>query len=172
MAIHDPGLLDALEALGASAYEGVVWRHMFNEHPPELANTGGARWNPAGIAAVYTSEASQTALEEAQRAIDIQPLRPKARRRVLYELRVQLSQVVDLTGGRHLAVGLTNDDLTSDDFTHCQTVGAAVAWLGYDGILVPSARHQGRNVVILIDALDPDTALERLHQSEVDEGTQ
>jgi RES domain-containing protein len=88
MAIHDPELLDAIEHLGSEALEDVtVWRHMFNDNPPELSNTRGARWNPAGIAAIYTSEARETAIAEGQHAIDMQPLRPKARRFV-YELRV------------------------------------------------------------------------------------
>jgi hypothetical protein len=43
MAIHDPDLLDAIERLGSEALAGVtVWRHMFDENPPELSNTRGA----------------------------------------------------------------------------------------------------------------------------------
>jgi RES domain-containing protein len=88
MAIHDPELLDAIERLGAEILDSVtVWRHMFNDHPPELSNTRGARWNPAGLAAIYTSEDRATAIAEGQHAMDSQPLRPNARRFV-YELRV------------------------------------------------------------------------------------
>lgn len=168
MTIHEPRLLDALESLGATSYQGVVWRHMFNEYPPELANTRGARWNPSGVAAVYASTLGETAIAEAQHAMDIQPLRPRPRRRVLYELRVSLAQVVDLTGGHHATVGLSDQDLVSDDFTACQAVGGAVVWLGYDGLLVPSARADGSNIVILVDALAAETHFERVAENELD----
>ena len=39
------------------------------------ANTRGARWNPPGLAAIYTSEERDTAIAEGQHAIDMQPLR-------------------------------------------------------------------------------------------------
>lgn len=57
MAIHDPALLDQIEQLGTRTFDGHVWRHMFNDFPPELVNTRGARWNPAGTSAIYTSMA-------------------------------------------------------------------------------------------------------------------
>jgi hypothetical protein len=46
---------------------------------------------------------------------------------------------------------MTESDLSADDFTACQRVGTAVAWLGYDGMVVPSARADDGNVVILVD---------------------
>lgn len=79
---------------------------MFNDHPPELANTRGARWNPSGTAAIYTSLEPDTALAEGQHAMDIQPVRPKPRRRVLYEIQVTLQAVLDLTNGRYAEVGV------------------------------------------------------------------
>lgn len=167
MAIHDPVLLDQIEQLGTQPFEGHVWRHMFNDHPPELSNTRGARWNPPAVAAIYASLAPATALAEAQHAIDSQPLRPKPRRRVLYELRVALPSVVDLTNERYKEVGLTDVDLGADDFLACQRVGGAVAWLGYDGLIVPSARAAGGNVVVLVDSGAPGALFERIGETEI-----
>ncbi|HUH67872.1 MAG TPA: RES family NAD+ phosphorylase [Mycobacterium sp.] len=168
MAIHDPVLLDQIERLGTQRFEGHVWRHMFNDHPPELSNTRGARWNPPGVAAIYTSLAPATALAEARHAIDIQPVRPKPRRRVLYELLITLDSAVDLTTERYKEVGLTELDLGADDFSPCQRVGGAVAWLGYDGIIVPSARANGGNVVILVDSVAPDALFQRVGETEIE----
>ena len=50
----------------------------------------------------------------------------------------------------------------------CQAVGGAVAWLGYDGLLVPSARADGSNIVILVDALAAETHFERVAENELD----
>ena len=149
---HDPNLLDAIEDLGAVDWRGRVWRHMFNDYSPERVNTGGARWNPPGVGAIYTSLERDTALAEGQRAIDIQPRRI-FRRRVLYELELDVQDVVDLSSPTALnAVGLTLADLEGDDFSACQSVGGAAAWLGRGGLIVPSVRHEGDNIVIMIGA--------------------
>jgi hypothetical protein len=111
MTIHDPKLLDAIESLGAEALEDVtVFRHMFNDHPPELANTRGARWNPPGLAAIYTSEDRDTAIAEGQHAIDLQPLRPTARR-YIYQLRISARKALRITPSDLPTLGLTTGDL-------------------------------------------------------------
>ena len=167
MTIHDPELLDAIESLGAEVLEDVtVWRHMFNDNPPELSNTRGARWNPAGLAAIYTSEAREIAIAEGQHAIDSQPLRPTARR-VVYELRVSASKVLRITLADLPALGLNGEDLESPDFTACQRVGAHAAFLEYDALIVPSARADGANMVIFVNELAADAVLERVNVEEL-----
>ena len=162
MTIHDPELLDAIESLGFELLEEVtVWRHMFNDNPPELSNTRGARWNPAGLAAIYTSEERDTAIAEGQHAIDSQPLRPSARR-YLYELRVSAAKVLRITYEDLETLGLDPSDLEAPDFTPCQRVGAHAAFLDYDAIIVPSARADGTNVVIFVNELAADAAFERV----------
>ncbi|MCA0180379.1 MAG: RES family NAD+ phosphorylase [Actinobacteria bacterium] len=150
MATFDPAFLDAVEALPVRSWQGHVWRHMFNEYAPERINTGGARWNPPGVGAIYTALDRETAIAEGQHAIDVQPRRI-FRRRVLYELAVDVDDLVDLTAPEALsAAGLTMADVDADDHSACRKVGGAIAWIGRGGILVPSARHAGANMVILI----------------------
>jgi len=162
MAIHDPDLLDAIEGLGFETLDGVtVWRHMFNDNPPELSNTRGARWNPPGLAAIYTSEGRDTAIAEGQHAIDSQPLRPSARRYV-YRLRVTAAKVLRIRHSDLATLGLDEEDLASPDFAACQRIGAHAAFLDYDAIIVPSCRADGANVVIFVNELAADAAFERL----------
>lgn len=160
--IHDPDLLDAIEGMGAETLVGItVWRHMFNDNPPELSNTRGARWNPAGLAAIYTSQERDTAIAEGQHAIDSQPLRPKARRYV-YELRVSAQRALRITESDLSVLGLDVGDLSSPDFTACQRVAAHAAFLEYDALVVPSARADGTNIVILVNELAADAVFERV----------
>jgi len=167
MTIHDPELLNAIEALGAETLDHVtVWRHMFNDHPPERPNTSGARWNPPGLAAIYTSEKRDTAIAEGQHAIDSQPLRPKARRYV-YELHVSAHKVLRVHETDIRALGLIPEDLTSTDFTACQRVGAHAAFLEYDALIVPSARADGSNIVIFVDELASDALFERVDKKPI-----
>lgn len=159
--------LDALEALPRSDFTGDAWRHMFNDYPPERTNTLGARWNPRGTAAIYVALDKATAVAEGQHAIDVQPRRPFAKR-MLYRVAVQVPEVVDLTAAGALqAVGLTRADVKADDFTACAEVGGAVAWLGFGGLVVPSARSAGSNLVIFPDAAEVD--LERRDEEVLEE---
>ncbi len=169
MATYDPRLLDALEALPARNWQGRVWRHMFNDYRPDRVNTSGARWNPPGTGAIYTALDRSTALAEGQHAVDIQPRRFYAKR-VLYQVEVSVTELVDLTApGALAAVDLTLDDVHSDDHRACQRVGGAVAWLERGGLLVPSARYSGSNLVILIGSAGSVDDLEVIDQEVIEE---
>jgi RES domain-containing protein len=156
--IYAPEMLDLLQSAGVSNWEGTVYRHMFASQPPARANTGGARWNEPNLAAIYTSCERETALAEAEYYISLQPLRPKAKR-TLFTIRVSIPKVIDLTAHDLLGkLGITNDVLEAMDHTPCRTVGAAANWLGYNGLLVPSARWRGgKNLVIYEQDPSPDS---------------
>ena len=140
---------DILLSAAVSTWQGTVYRHMFGSHPPARSNTTGARWNALGNDAIYTSCERETALAEAEYYISLQPLRPKAKR-VLYTIRVSLANALDLTSPgllHRLAIG--EDVLSGPDHEPCRLIGSAVTLLGYDGLLVPSARRVGgTNLVI------------------------
>ena len=129
---------------------------MFADYPPFAINTRGARWNPPQVGAIYTSVERETATAEAEHRIALEPVRPRAKR-TLYELKVELESVIDLTPEELLAaVGIGHAELEALDFSTCQIVGGAVAWLEHDGLLVPSARIDGTNLVIFPIAHDPE----------------
>jgi len=141
-------LVEAIESLGSSEWSGVVFRHMFAEYTPLLENRRGARWNPPQVPAIYASLERKTVLAEAEFQIASQPLPPRARR-TIYQLRVRLQSVVDLTAPGALAkTGLRNETLGDSDLARTQLVGGAVEWCRHDGMFVPSARTNGTNLVI------------------------
>ena len=140
--------IERLEAFSPAPWQGEVYRHMFARYQPDRENVGGARWNPAGVAAIYTSLTRAAALAEAEYYINLQPLRPRARR-VLYRIQVRLASVLDLSPWETLeGFGIRLSDFASLDYSVCQEVGGAVDWLRHDGMLAPSARDQGTNLVI------------------------
>lgn len=147
--IHDPALLDALERFDTEPWQGCVYRHMLGSAPPELVNERGARWNPPGTPALYTNLAGTTAKAEGDHVIAMQPVPPRASR-TIYELDVSIKSLLDLTDrGRLAAIGVTEEDFESILWEPCQRVGGAVAWLGHDGLLIPSVRDSdGSNLVI------------------------
>lgn len=168
--VYDPTLLDQLEALEPRAWQGTVWRHMFAEYPPDRPNTTGARWNPPGVAAIYTSLDRSSAIAEGDHAVAMQPIRPRAKRTV-YEVHVQVHAMVDLTDRELLrAVGVDDDALTAIPSRACQAVGGAAAWLERDGLLIPSARADGANLVIFVDLQDPDAEFKVVTSETLGEG--
>lgn len=145
---NDRELLEQLDKLPAAPWQGIVYRHMFADYSPDRENTRGARWNPPGTPAIYTSVERALALAEAEYQIGLQPVRPRVRR-TIYGIAVTLGSALDLTDRAALAcLGVGEAELESLDHTACQRIGGAVEWLGHDGLLVPSARGPGTNLVI------------------------
>lgn len=159
--IYDPALLDRLEQCDGAAWHGHVFRHVMGSAPPELANLRGARWNPPGTQALYTSLSETTAKAEGDYVISLQPTPPHAPR-TIYELVVSLANLLDLTPADRLAeLGITEAELTSYEWGPCQAVGGAMAWLKHDGLLVPSARDRdGSNLVIFPANQAPESELQ------------
>jgi RES domain-containing protein len=140
--------LELLEKIRDAPFEKTVFRHMFGDFSPERENTNGARWNPKDTPAVYTSLKREVAIAEADYYIAMQPLRPRAKRKI-YKISVSLSSVLDLSDWQTLETfGLNKKTFDSVDHAPCQAIGGAVEWLGHDGLLVPSARAEGANLVI------------------------
>jgi RES domain-containing protein len=145
----DAAISARLAEFEASPWSGDVWRHTFAQNPPDRRNVYGARWNPRDVEALYVSLDRATAVAEGDYLVESQPLRPVAKR-VIHKLRVSLASVVDLSlPGRLAALGIDDAALVGDDYSMCQSVGAAAAFLHLDGIIVPSVRSPGHNIVIL-----------------------
>jgi RES domain-containing protein len=145
----DEDVLRALAEISPSPWNGIVYRHMFADYRPDRENTLGARWNPAGIPAIYTSLSREGVLAEVEYQLSMEPLRPSVRR-TLYKVEVALSSVLDLSSWTTLErFGLSSEGFTGTDHAPCQKIGGAVEDLEHDGLLVPSARLTGgTNLVI------------------------
>jgi RES domain-containing protein len=144
-------LENALASLQSISWSGRVFRVMLNDYPPDRENTQGARWNPPDVAAIYTCFEPAVCIAEIEYSLARQP-RPVKRdlRKTLYEIEVTLAAVVDL--GPLLPqldeIGIGPAHLFADDMKTSQEVGRLVTWFGFDGLIVPSARHGGKNLVI------------------------
>lgn len=136
-----------------AAWEGDVHRHMFAGILPDRENVRGARWNPPGVAAIYTALKRDTALAEADYRLSLEtvPVHTDIRR-TIYKVHVSLNSVVDLSEWSQLeSMGITKEHFTPVDksaLRQCQQLGGAVEWHEHDGLLVPSARGSGANLVI------------------------
>ena len=144
-------LENALASLQSSAWSGRVYRVMLNDYPPDRENTQGARWNPPDVAAIYTCFEPAVCIAEIEYSLARQP-RPVKRdlRKTLYEIEVTLAAVVDLTPLLpHLdRIGIGSAQLFADNMKTSQEIGRLITWFGFDALIAPSARYEGRNLVI------------------------
>lgn len=153
----DPNLLDALEASEVGRVEGTVWRQIVDPTSVMRPNQRGGRWNRPGTEALYCSLTPETATAEIDHLVNSQPV-PITRQRRTFAMDVRLSRVVDLrseTWAQHLTAPYDPTDVPQ-----CQAIGAAVAWLECGGLIVPSQRYEGDNLIIFVANLDHDDSLE------------
>lgn len=142
-------MLEAIARIAPQPWTGEVWRHTFGSQPPDRTNTRGARWNPPGVEALYASLERETALAEADHLLSVQPIPPRATRN-MHRLRLSLEAMIDLRDPTVLAeLGIDPVALATDDYSLCQAIGGAAAFLELDGLIVASARAPGSNVVIM-----------------------
>jgi RES domain-containing protein len=155
---RDPHLLDALEGSELPApVGGIVWRQVLDPTSALRPNLRGARFNPLGVEALYCSLDPDTAAAEIDHLIAQQPV-PITRVRRSFGIRVHLSRVADLRPTPWGRPFQYNCDLT--DWEQCQTIGAAAAWLGIAGLIVPSIRHDADNLVVFVGNLDLDDVVD------------
>jgi RES domain-containing protein len=121
---------------------------MFGDLRPDRENTRGARWNPPETPAIYSSLERRTAVAEGKHLASLHPIEPTVERKV-YTIEVSLSRVIDLSDWNVLKdLGVERELFDTDDYTATQLIGGSAEWLGCDGIIVPSAREEGLNLVV------------------------
>jgi RES domain-containing protein len=144
-------LENVLASLHGAAWSGRVYRVMLNDYPPDRENTQGARWNPPDVAAIYACFEPAVCIAEIEYNLARQP-RPVRRdlRKTLYEIEVTLAAVVDLTPllPQLERIGIGASQIFADDMKTSQEIGRLITWFGFDGLIVPSARYEGKNLVI------------------------
>lgn len=169
--VPNPDAIETLENCASFPWRGTVFRHMFAKFPPDRENVRGARWNPPETPALYTSLLRETAISEADYYIGLQPIRPSAQR-VIYRIDVALGSVLDLSDGSALSrLGIDITSLALVDHADCQLIGGAVERIGHDGLLVPSARSEGVNLVIFPNRKKPDYRFEVLDSEKLPPST-
>lgn len=154
---RDPDLLDALDMQTGVAFEGTVWRIVRDEWDVLQGYPAGARWDPGTFDVLYTSLAREGALEEIHFHLSRQPVFPSKIRSVLHRIAVSTRTPLKLADLAAVAeLGVTVESYGDLSYSRTQEIGDAAAFLGFDGILAPSARWGCQNLVIFSDRVAPD----------------
>jgi hypothetical protein len=166
--IHDPILIDRLSELPVETFAGEVFRATRKSLDPLAFSTGAGRWGREGsVAVLYTSLKPDGALAEISfHWSRMTPLPTKPA--VLHRLRVTTKGTLRLIRAQLAALSVDLDRFGELNYVRTQEIGEAVAFLGHDGLIVPSARCDCDNLVLFNDNQTIETELEVMSSEEVD----
>lgn len=156
---RDPDLLELIDKFERIPFAGQVWRVVREARDPLQASPVGARWDPGTFDVLYTSLDRDGALEEMYFHLSRQPVFPSVPFK-LHRLRVRAMNVLRLAELSPLEkLGVDISRFTEMDYARTQAIGDAAYFLGFDGLIVPSARSRFLNLVLFdarIDATDAE----------------
>ncbi|MGH6899315.1 MAG: RES family NAD+ phosphorylase [Geminicoccaceae bacterium] len=166
--IHDPALLERLSAFETESFDGDVFRATRRSLDPLAASTSGGRWAPKGLVPVlYTSLLREGALAEISHhwsQLTPRPSKPV----VLHRLGVSAERRLRLLRGDLEELDVDTKQYESVNYHRTQEIGAAVAFLGCDGLIVPSARWSCENLVLFTENHALTSKLEVLSSEAID----
>lgn len=152
--VHDPDLLDALEAMEPKALDRSVRRVTWATRDPLVGATGGGRWHPPGdFEAIYTSLEEDGAMAEIYYHLSKAPVFSSSHVK-LHRLRVRTRRTLVFADVAALEnVRIDHETFRRGDAQRSREVGAAARFLDADGLIVPSARWACANLVLFPDRL-------------------
>jgi hypothetical protein len=149
--IHDPVLLDQLSLLPTEVFDGEVFRATRRNLDPLAFSTRAGRWGrDGGTAILYTSLESNGALAEIVfHWSQLTPLPSKPI--MLHRLQVKTKNSVRLLRANLAGFAVDASNFGSLDYSRTQEIGEACTFLGYDGLIAPSARWNYDNLILFND---------------------
>lgn len=153
---RDPGLLEQLEGHVQRPYDGSAYRVVWVNTRPVQGSIGKrGRWSsPEGqFECLNTSLMPEGADAEFEAFWSLFEQRPD-REALNWELRVKLKKVVELNFEDLGILGVNQTDYQNRDYSRTQEIADALNYLGCDGLIVPSARHDCKNLIIFTQNLD------------------
>lgn len=174
---RDSQLLDAVEAASYGPVRRAAWRVVRSGRDPTQCSTSGGRWDDGTFDVLYTSTMADGALAEMYFHLSKgQPVIPSRIAYRLFELDVALAAcltIPDLDALTALGVkastfGRLSYEEKRGEYPRTQEIGEAAHFHGRDGLLVPSARSDHLNLVVLCDLAGPEAIEETRDHGVID----
>lgn len=155
---RDLQLLDALDALAPVLFEGPVWRIVRQGRDPAQGYPAGGRWDPGQFEVLYTALAREGAMAEIHFHLSRQPVFPSRLVSILHRLSARTKRSLKLADMAALEpLGIDTARFGELDYRRSQEIGDAAFFLGFDGMIVPSARWACQNLVLFTERLEEAT---------------
>lgn len=148
-------LLDALDALPRSNIRQNVWRTVKNGRDPLEAGKSKGRWGHDRMETLYTSFEEKGAVAEIYALLSLQPVFPSKIQWSTFKIQVELEDVCSLPSLTELAaLGLDVGRYRQREYDRTQDIADAALFLGFTGLVIPSARWDCSNLVVFAERVD------------------
>lgn len=171
--LTDIELLDALSEYEPDAFNGTVYRVTRKNSDPLAPSISGGRWalpsstENKGALVLYTSLEQHGAKAEISYMLAQQNPIP-SKKLCFHIIQVRLSKVIHLQNQDLKKLGVNLEEFSMRDYSATQRIGSAIDFLGYDGLIAPSARWQCNNLMIYTENHSMDEDLEVVETLEFD----
>lgn len=170
--LHRFELTDALSKFPEHRFEETVFRVTGRSAEPTAPSGNGGRWafpssTDGGCPVLYTSLTSDGAIAEVAAYLSLSSP-PPSQRLHLHRLDVTARRVIKLTMSDLATLGITESDYAGRNYIGTQEIGAAINFLGFDGLVVPSARWRCENFILFSENHDFQCRLEKVSKEEID----
>jgi hypothetical protein len=153
---RDLRLLDQVDALPRLGFADAVWRLVREGRDPLQGGSSISRWCNGEFDVLYTSLERDGAIAELHALLDLQPVFPSKIVFRAHQLKVSVKQALDLTDFSTLSrLGVDISRYQDRNYTAMQSIADAAYFLGFDGLLVQSARWPCANAVLFTDRIEP-----------------
>ena len=151
----DDRLLDIIGAIEGVPFDGMMWRVVRTGRDVLDGSRGSGRWNTSEMSVLYGAAEQDGAIAEISFHLNRgQSVFPSRMRHDLFELAVKARQQLVLADMDQLKrLGVVESRYRELLYTRTQEIGAAASFLGFDGMMVPSARWDCQNIILFLDAI-------------------
>lgn len=154
---RDIALLDSIDAFKREHLEANVWRVTREGRDPVLGSPSRSRWCNGRFDVLYTSFERDGAIAEIYALLSLQPVFPSKDGWFVHQLRVIADRCLKLADLPTLArLGVDTARYAERNYSHTQEIADAAHFLGFDGLIVPSARCPCSNLVLFTAQLQPE----------------
>lgn len=153
---RDLEILDLVDRLPREPFRDDVWRAARDGRDPIEPSKARGRWSDGTFDVLYTSAERSGAVSEIFALLSSQPVFPSQIKWRAHRLAVQLGASLRLADVSGLAqLGIDSNDYSERRYERSQAIAEAAYFLGFDGLVVPSARWPCQNVVLFVDRVPP-----------------
>lgn len=162
---RDSALLDAIEAVDPTPFEGSVWRVTKDGRDPTHCSASGGRWDDGTFDVLYTSLERDGAIAEMHFHLSRgQPVFPSRVQYRLHELSVTMPRalrLLELDALGRLGMDIQNFGRLSyqereAEYPRSQDIAEVAHFLEFDGLIIPNARWRCHNAVLFCSRINAE----------------
>jgi hypothetical protein len=154
---RDIDLLDTIDAFRREAFSAQVWRVVRDGRDPAIGSPSNSRWCNGAFDVLYTSLECDGAISEIHAFLSLQPVFPSKINWHCHALDVAIDKTLKLADMPTLRrLGVDVDRYQDQSYERTQDIADAACFLGFDGLIAPSARWSCLNLMLFTLRIAPE----------------